>query len=249
MATRTNSQGQYRLSLPESVYDPAQVNVYDPVNLSIYQDTCLAVDAGIPVITNVATIMDAVTGDGTSCTLTIPSMTINSPTLGDIVFDRSYSLDTSAHPLQFATPTITGWPLAATDVSGNTTTRTYTFTRDIQNGLPVTIMTQTDNGTVAATRTLAVANDNSIYEINNGIPYLYLPATLTGDILWATADGATNSVVGSTVTSPTGFTNTFQIETTYPDQTTRESYWQQYRGVVEEADATGSYSRTDISPP
>ena len=249
VATRTNSLGQYRLSLPESVYDPAQVNVYDPVNLSIYQDTCLAVDAGIPVITNVATIMDAVTGDGTSCTLTIPSMTINSPTLGDIVFDRSYSLDTSAHPLQFATPTITGWPLAATDVSGNTTTRTYTFTRDIQNGLPVTIMTQTDNGTVAATRTLAVANDNSIYEINNGIPYLYLPATLTGDILWATADGATNSVVGSTVTSPTGFTNTFQIETTYPDQTTRESYWQQYRGVVEEADATGSYSRTDISPP
>jgi hypothetical protein len=250
-ATRTNGNGRFRLSLPEGVYEPE-------FHFAAYIDSCIDATAGIPVILNETTNIDATTGDGTFCTLTLTPKTV-----GTITFDRTISHDTLQHSLRI--PTLSNWPMNGynpADGSFTTDTRAYTFSKQIKNGVPVTMSTETINGANTDIYGLAVATDGAMYIISaqdalgNEIildqPFLFLPASVTANTpAWPSYDGGTNSVLGEGLQSPAGYTNTIHIQTLYSDGTSWNSFMRAFDGVVddwEEDAAPTYYRRTDIAP-
>jgi hypothetical protein len=255
VATRTDGNGRFRLSLPEGVYEPE-------FHFTTYTDGCIDATAGVPVFLNETTTMDATTGDGTFCTLTLTPQTI---TVGSITFDRTISHDTYQHSLRI--PTLSDWSMNGYNVAdGSFTadTRAYSFSKQIKNGVPVTISTDTINGANPEIYGLAVATDGAMYIISaedalgNEIildePVLFLPASLTLNTPpWPSFDGGTNSVVEEGVQSPAGYTGTIHIRTTYTDQTIPpwNTYIRVFDGVVDEWEEDTTplyYRRTDINP-
>jgi hypothetical protein len=211
VSTYSRSDGSYALSLPEKVY------------AGLVFDTWAYCEI-VPVITGVTTTLNSNSASyGTTCDLKIPSLTIDG-----ITFDRSNSLDLTQHPLNI--PTDQQWTLLDY-VADTGDTRTYSTTKEMVSGVPVTTYNVVDqNSNFVESESLAIAIDKAVYTLKSfdsflGIdgtwptPIMVIPGDLTAPVTWDFTIGGINAtgIMTPNVDSPAGYLNTFRIEYIYPD--------------------------------
>jgi hypothetical protein len=255
VTTRTRGDGSFSLSLPENVYSAVRV-------FASFSDDCV----DVPVVAGETTTITATTDllEVITCTYNLPNLT-----LGEVIFDRTTSHFLSSHPFGFQTPN-NSWPFIG--YGGTTETRSYTFSKEIVNSVPATIVVESTDGIIDSVLALAVEqnlqevpDDGAIYVLgaNPDVlpqPGLFLPGDLSVAQAWSyqLPDGSTvTNTIGANdigVTSPAFYSNTTRVRTTSTDGSNPwNTYFRPLDGIVEELEelsggSESNYRRSDIAP-
>ncbi|WP_455203410.1 carboxypeptidase regulatory-like domain-containing protein [Kaarinaea lacus] len=238
IATRTQSDGTFMVSLPQNAYGRIQFQNFG---------SCF----DIPVVAGATTTLTAWDLEGLDC-----STRVN---MNGVIFNPANTQNLSQHFLNLSIPATNQWPM--TSYGELIDTYSYDLFPSSVIGGAIPTVDFYDNSEFEGYE-LAYATDGAIYALarNYGdggyqsyMPYprLYLPASMAVGDTWETVDGTgTNTVISTSTTTPFGYDGAIQLQTDYEAETW-ESYLRVSDGLLEErldGGTNGQWRRSDIAP-